>query len=560
MEGPRRSSHGQKRRHGSTGAQTGRILAYSLAMQLPANYPVILNPYGLPYERPDQDDPGKRPAGMDFFYQIPQVELLSGWTTKKAKQLAAAHDMGFFNLSARMYYAMLNDPHVIAACIKRLLAFRQLAFEIVPGDGRGAKRLARKFAQHYSNTMSLQVGAELFILGVIMGFGIAQPSWGYWYENDETFYPKVQSWHPQLLQYLPFAQALSGSSNPGQLISYVLGSEEGGFRSVATPIYVGTGQWVQFAMIGGDKPWLYGALRAIWRPWIQRLLDQANWIRFNDVHGMPIRAAEVPIQMSKTPQARRFRRQLQNMGSDTSLYLPQPRDKDSPGVKLSLIEARSRSFTSFADSRRDGALEIDRAIMGGSGGAENQRGDNYKKDGERADIRHELKAADALTWAHMVNAQLAVPFAVLNGYDASAAPRVVPDVRPPINRLTEAKAAGENFAAILQAVKAVQEMERLGYSMPLEDLLHSQGIDLPATLEIVERINDGASRPQNDEKRKTSRRLEHPVTRGLPVYRFAQQGGAPLRVQRASRLPSLDSEIRHLAKLRKQLQDELRAA
>ena len=113
---------------------------------------------------------------------------------------------------------------------------------------------------------------------------------------------------------------------------------------------------------------------------------------------------------------------------------------------------------------------------------------------------------------------------------------------------------------ILQAVKAVQEMERLGYSMPLEDLLHSQGIDLPATLEIVERINDGASRPQNDEKRKTSRRLEHPVTRGLPVYRFAQQGGAPLRVQRASRLPSLDSEIRHLAKLRKQLQDELRAA
>ena len=160
----------------------------------------------------------------------------------------------------------------------------------------------------------------------------------------------------------------------------------------------------------------------------------------------------------------------------------------------------------------------------------------------------------------MINAQLAVPFAVLNGYEASAAPRVVPDVRPPINRLTEAKAAGENFAAILQAVQAVTQMASLGYEVPLEDLLHSQGIDLPATLEIVEKINGNASRPRNDDRtRKSARRLEHPESRTLPVYRFAQQGAPPLRTQRASR-PSLEAEIRHLAKLRKQLRGEHQTA
>src|SRR5579883_2530033 len=106
----------------------------------------LVDQYGRPLK-------GRRlPRGIDLFFQLPQVEALSLWDVRAAKEAATAHENGLFDVSARMYYAMLTDPRIADGLDKRNLALRNMDYDIVPGDGRSARTVCNKFRRAFGMT------------------------------------------------------------------------------------------------------------------------------------------------------------------------------------------------------------------------------------------------------------------------------------------------------------------------------------------------------------------------------------------------------------------------
>jgi hypothetical protein len=487
----------------------------------------LLDARGKPYDLTGDKEPSERPKGIDLYLQAPSVETMGDWTTQKAKALSYAHQLGQFNLSARMYYAMLCDPRVIDGLEKRALALRQMPFDVIPGKGRGAKQLAKKVADHLDLILPPAVVTEAFYLALMLGPGVCQPDWAYHVENDETFYPRLTPWHPQLLYFLN--AALMGErrgSAPGMLYTYCQGVESGQFSTVSVPIVTGTGQWFCFTLYGVDKPHLYGKLLAIWRPWIGRLQAESGLVRYNDVHGMPMRGVQVPVRMRKTREGRRFFRTVSQIGQDATLYMPQSRDGKS-AFDVKLIEAKSRNFETFIKSRDEWAKEIALALSGNLDSFD-MKGDNYKRSQVRQEVRYEVKIADALAFQLAVNAQLMVPFAVLNGYDEEAAPQILYDVRPERSQLEENKINLAEAEGALKALELFDKLEQKGVKMDLMEFLEQRGIRMPlgSVWQPTSAREDEEPESQADEQETSAAirawqqhraRLQTPV----PVWRFA---------------------------------------
>jgi len=496
--------------------------------------PKLLDAYGNPFAS-EELAPIARPKDIELYLQAPKIEILGAWDVNAAKMCATAHDLGQFTVSAPMYYAMMSDPFVTDGTSKRGLALSRMQFDIVPGKGRGAKHLARQLAKRYFDVMKPGIAQELYTFGLMMGLGVAQPEWGYYYEGDDLFYPWVRNWHPQLLYYILWSQANRQKAAPGQLYTYAMGSGSGNAATLI-PIITGTGQWLQFTLMGGDKPWFYGKMRSVWRPWISIMMARLQWLRFNDVHGLPIREIQVPLRLSRLPDTRRAYRGIKNLGRDATLEMPIS-DDGKAAMKLNLVEAKSRSYGSFDLMMDREGREIMLTLVGGNEGVQ-AHGGNYKRAQEQMDVRHETKASDALSWEMFQNEQLLVPFAVLNGYEPEAAPRIVYDTRPPVNRQVEAQAAIASSKAVREFLGTVRELQQAGVVLTeqaITELLINQGLNLPdsAVEQIAAGLARGPKNPSEEQPAATAENLsrsQHPAGRPTPsgdlvrAYRFVGLG------------------------------------
>lgn len=427
------------------------------------------------------------PSGLDVYFSVADVPPLTGWDVASAKSAADAHDQGDFELSGRMYWAMLSDPRVADGVGKHALAVRGLPHKIVPGKGQAAKTVARKWEEQLPKALPDNVQSEMWGQALLMGPAVAQPVWQY-DESGEInprtgkpwYVPRVEPWEPTSLEVERGWGGYAGGygrRNRDTLVARVWGAARDEGRIEDVPVVTGTGQWLCFALAGSSRPWLFGKLRTLWRYWISRQMAMRLWLRFNDVHGIPIREIQVPMGMRKTQEMQRFYGDVQNIGSDSTLLSPQQSD-GKVGVKLNLIEAKSESWKSLQAQIADYGREITIDLTGGTQNTEAEGG-NYKGAEEQREIRHEVKAAGARAWQAFENAQLAVPFALLNGYSADEAAMRVFDVEPPANEKADAeadKAAGEALSAIAAAALALRAA---GYEVPVEELAASMGRELP---------------------------------------------------------------------------------
>jgi len=437
----------------------------------------------------------KLPSGLDVFYQLPMFDGLTTWNTTSAKDASVAHELGDFMLSGRMFWAMLSDPRVLDGLEKRGLALRGMKVTVRPGKGQRAKTLAKKYEQLRQRIWRPEVVSELLDAAIMMGQGVGQPVFRY----DETgpdnpaakstarkwYIPRVETWEPTLTRWIPGPWLPYWQNNApqpwmtvqGQLVAITRGSMREDY-SLQVPIVPGTGQWILFKLSGDRRPWMHGRLRAIWRPWIFRLLAQLGHVRFNDVHGLPIRAIKIPFGMRKGAEGKQFEADVKVLGQSATLYLPQPDESNRPGAGMDLIEAKSESWKSFLEGRAAEGREITICLTGGTQSTEAEGG-NYKGAEEQREIRHEVKAATAIAWALMENEQLVEPFATANLYDPEEAPIVEFDVTPPANQGAEAKAKQEEAKALTDSINAWLLARRAGAKGGLDKFLEQRGLSLP---------------------------------------------------------------------------------
>ncbi len=457
--------------------------------------PMLFDAFGVPVAGE------KLPAGLDVFYQWPVYDGFTTWGTKEAKCAIEAHELGEFPISGRLFWAMLGDPRVLDGLEKRALALRMMRVTVRPGKGQRAKTLAKKYEQLRDRIFRPETMSEMLDRAIMMGPSVAQPIWRYDEQGGDNpavkstarkwFVPRVQAWEPTLVRWVPGPWLPYWAPNQplpppalsaqGQLTVITRGSERGDF-SLQVPVTPGTGQWLLFNLSGDLRPWMHGRIRAIWRPWIFRLLALLGHVRFNDVHGLPIRKAKIPMGMRETQAGQTFFKDVQNLGQLASLLLPQF-DREAGGTTaggadLELLEAKSMTWRSFIDGMAEQGKEITICLTGGTQSTE-AVGGNYKGAEEQREIRHEVKAATAIAWGLMENEQMCEPFALVNGYDREEAPVVEFDISPPANRGAEAKAKQEEAKALTEAIRAWWEAKRAGADVPLETYLAERGLALP---------------------------------------------------------------------------------
>jgi len=450
--------------------------------------PQLFDAYGVPLTGQ------KLPEGIDVFYQWPIVDSLTSWDTKATISASSAHEVGDFVASGRLFWAMLSHARIVDGLEKRGLALRGMRTSIRPGKGPRAKTLAKVYQRWRRKILRAEVIDEILAQAILMGQGIAQPVWNYDEQGPDNpaakvakkwWIPRVQTWEPMMTRWIPGPWLPGWTAQVpqpwltvlGTLTAIVRGAErEGGAFQV--PVIPGSGQWLLLKLAGDLRPWMWGRLRSVWRPWIFSLLALLSWLRFNDRHGLPILGVKVPMGMRKQPEAKQFYEDVKNVGQMAALQMPQMTTKEKGGVELDLIEAKSESWRSFQAGLEWSGKEITILLTGGTQNTE-ATGGNYKGAEEQKEIRHEVKVATAISWDEMENEQLAGPFATLNGYEPDEAPIVETDITPPSNRQAEGKAAEAEAKGLSAAVSAWHDLRRAGAETPLKDYLAQRGFELP---------------------------------------------------------------------------------
>jgi len=424
-----------------------------------------------PYDRPIR----RLPRGVDVFYYWPQIESLTKWDVPLAKAHAQAHESGDLTISAHLYWALLTDPVVRDAAEKRALALRMVGYEVLPGRGPYAALVAARFKDALPHLRSAEDAGEMHTTALLQGPAPAQVEW----ELQEQGYnpavpsgrgwyvPRLDPWPQHLVRWLP--------DGKGQLYALTSGSQLDAAPS-QVPIKSGTGQWATYFLGSRQRPHLYGRQRSIWRSWISRVMDYLQWLSFNEIHGRPIRGVEIPNGMRRTQEGKQFLEDVRNMGRNGVLQLPQ-RNKEE-GMKMTLIEAKSESWKSLDGNADRHSQEIRIALTGGLAHTEAEGG-NYMSSKGMIEVRHEVKAADAVADAEMINTDIAPAFAEFNGYPRDSAPIVVPMIQPPVDRTAEAKAAQEELKAVQEGCRAHAELLRRGVQVDLVELLRARGVRLP---------------------------------------------------------------------------------
>jgi len=178
--------------------------------------------------------------------------------------------------------------------------------------------------------------AKLLRWGLVMGIGLAQRVPLPRLPTERQRY-RIETWSPRWLTQI----------HRGDSVEWLVQTSKG-----ASTVVPGAGQWIVYTPYGRNRPWAEGKWRRLAFPWILKrygLEDRAN---MSQSHGTPTKVGKT-ARGSTQPQRDRFLSQLQTLGKNGTLVLPE-------GWDLNLVESTSKAYEIFdsAIAWSDQALTI----------------------------------------------------------------------------------------------------------------------------------------------------------------------------------------------------------
>lgn len=368
------------------------------------------------------DDPGFQPprdplqvtgtkATSKLVYRdLPLVTIQNAWTVQGARSALYGHNIGIFENSAQLWDSILGDDRVMATLSSRAVGLfgRDVRFESA-NDSDAAKecRLAwESWWPRFSGNASLR---EMSDYAIGMGFSPAQLVWD---TSKPVWGPYLRPWHPRYVYYHWYLRKYVALSQDGQL-----------------PIIPGNGKWVMHAPFGDYRGWIRGAIRAVAEPWMLRHFAFRDMARFSEVHGIPTRVGKMPA-ISDPQERSKFEQDIANLGSDTSMILPQGVDgQNGTGYDYGLVEARDTAWEVFPGliDRCDMAIVLSLLFQNLT---TEVKGGSFAATSAHMDIRQGGIQGDNTAWKNTLYNQVARPFAFFNFGDADLAPWTCWDVEP----------------------------------------------------------------------------------------------------------------------------------
>jgi phage gp29-like protein len=347
-------------------------------------------------------------ASVKFIYRdLPIVSIATKWTVEQVRGALGANLTGNFYAPAMLCDEILGDDRVQATMGSRVagLMSRETIFEPA-NDSRAAKEVMISFAECWDDLGSYGTQGWLHAYGVMMGWSSAQLVWD---TTGPVWKPQLRPWHPIYTYYHWTLRRFIALSQDGQIA-----------------IEPGNGKWVLHAPWGDYRAWVFGALRAVAEPWLGRHYAYRDWMRYSEVHGIPIKLASAPASADPTQRAA-FEQNLLNIPSETTVLLNKGLEGQGSDYNLELLEATDTAWESFPGLIDRSDMSIVLAILfqnlttevkGGSLGATAAHMDILQRGAERDDT------AMSTTYR-----QVTRPFAAINYGDAALAPKVRRDMK-----------------------------------------------------------------------------------------------------------------------------------
>jgi phage gp29-like protein len=282
-------------------------------------------------------------------------------------------EAGNFHTAAQLADAMMRDDRIHATLGVRVNGLLGSRLDMEPAmDTSRARRIQEDAEEILSEVMPLPEVSELLRWGLLLGVGIAQVIYT---RDGKSWCPTLKVWHPRFLRFdWTTRQFKLLTQNQGEIV-----------------VDRDDPNWIVFEPYGA-RGWLRCLMRALVMPWLIRSWTRSWWARYAEVHGQPIRAGVIPSERDPGDE-KRFLSQLQNLGHEASIRLPQGADGNKFDVKL--VEAVGRSTETFQGllAHCDDSIAI--TILGqrtSTSGASGLGSDANPGDAVRID----LKRSDAL--------------------------------------------------------------------------------------------------------------------------------------------------------------------
>lgn len=407
----------------------------------------------------------------------PTSRVFTRWSTDDIEVALALTGGGNLQRVADLCWALLGDGRVRAALETRVKGLLRLPLTWdESGDRRSSGRVVRALeGGDWYDAHSEAALASLASWGILLGVGLAQRVWrlapsGRWIGVLKPYNARSLRWDSQRRVWV--------------------------VRTVAGDVDIlpGDRRWVLYAPScsgtpdGDELPWMWGAWRACARPWLGKDFAWGDWQHHGEVHGSPIRTADVS---EEKPPSKKDRDELADdlgaMGGNTAIV-------PGPGLKLKLLEAVANTWKMFPASIDTAAREIVIALTGQSSSTEITQGQDTGAT-LHSRVRQDLIDADAQTLSTCLHDQVLADYAAINFSADDLAPWPQWKTDPPADagaRGDAMKKLGDGIAALDRVAPEGQRVDRRAIfeeaGVPLEDIPADAK---PAPAPVV------ASAPQN---------------------------------------------------------------
>jgi len=390
--------------------------------------------------------------------QEPQVRTILEWKPADLRSALALSEAGNLQLVSDLGAAIMRDDRVGAALGVRVLGMLSLPLSFTPADDSDrAQRVASALSEDWG--LISQGLPQVLSWSIMLGVGLAVVEW----VEGPRRTPKLHPWSPRWLRW-----------SEGQ---WWLELPDEGKRSAKPP------DWLIAMPYGEHAPWRHGAWQRCAIPWLVKAYAVQDWARYSEVHGTPARIGRKPPGASRE-EADRFARDLQQLGTNTSIVLPE-------GWNLELLEAKAATHETFQQQIEwaDKALTI--ALLGQHLTTE-VKGASLAAARVHEEVRADILRADAEATGRMLRNTLLAWWAEANFGDATLAPWPVWDTALP----GEAK---ERAQQLFELGRAVMMWSQAGAPLDVVAIAEREGVPLlqqqqaPVPARRVMRSPGGAS-------------------------------------------------------------------
>lgn len=260
--------------------------------------------------------------------QLP-TEPFNEWTVESIKTALDEHERGYFFKSAQLASAMGRDERIsgcIGTRVRALLSKNGVGFELQPAEHnpQRAPAMADRVSAWWPKACSESTLG--LILRDIIQIGPSISRVQYTLDSGELI-PKLVPWPMEHAYFTEHTGRYSVHTTSGTM-----------------EIDPEDPEWLVIEPTG-QRPWMFGGVRASGLPFYLRTVTHRDWSRFCEKHGIPILAISEPDTDPSSAQKKAFYERLRKLGREAVLRLPQ--NKDGFGFDAKIIEPTDTAWKAF---------------------------------------------------------------------------------------------------------------------------------------------------------------------------------------------------------------------